>query len=203
MAGDNDQQEIVLGNKQLLSIFFVVVAMMGIAFTVGYMVGRGGGSGAAGGVSGGRQPVVTLPPPSEAVQPPAHDVTPSERPKVEAPVPDQPGPLTPSTVVQPPVADKEARPAKAEKTAEAPPEQAADSTPAASLGPYLQVAALKRPDADHVVKVLRERGFAALLGESPKVGFFRVLVGPFKDTPSLADSKAKLRAAGFDPIIAR
>jgi cell division protein FtsN len=31
-----------------------------------------------------------------------------------------------------------------------------------------------------------------------------VLVGPYKDIPSLVDAKAKLKAAGFDnPLIAR
>jgi cell division septation protein DedD len=63
---------------------------------------------------------------------------------------------------------------------------------------------MKRADADHMVSVLRDRGFPALIGESPKEGLFRVLVGPYKDIPSLVDAKAKLKAAGFDnPLIAR
>src|SRR5581483_9845782 len=33
--------EILLGNKQLLGIFFVVAILLGIAFAGGYMVGRG------------------------------------------------------------------------------------------------------------------------------------------------------------------
>jgi cell division septation protein DedD len=83
---------------------------------------------------------------------------------------------------------------------------AAPPAPVAAAGSasYLQVAAMKRADADHMVSVLRDRGFPALVGESPKEGLFRVLVGPYKDMPSLVDAKAKLRAAGFDnPLIAR
>jgi cell division septation protein DedD len=72
-----------------------------------------------------------------------------------------------------------------------------------AAGSYLQIAALKRQDADHMVEVLRKRGYPALLGESPKEGLFRVLVGPFKDMPALADSKQRLKAAGIDSIVAR
>jgi len=57
--------------------------------------------------------------------------------------------------------------------------------------------------SDSYRAILREHGFPALLGESPKEGLFRVLVGPFHDMSSLADSKQKLRAAGFDSIVAR
>jgi cell division septation protein DedD len=74
---------------------------------------------------------------------------------------------------------------------------------ATASGSYLQVVAVKRQDADHLIEVLRKRGFPALLGESPKEGLFRVLVGPFPDMASLADSKQKLRTAGFDPVIAK
>src|SRR4051794_20674856 len=34
------ETEILLGNKQLLGIFFVVAILLGMAFTGGYMVGR-------------------------------------------------------------------------------------------------------------------------------------------------------------------
>ena len=37
------EAEILLGNKQLLGIFFVAAALLGIAFTGGYMLGRGSG----------------------------------------------------------------------------------------------------------------------------------------------------------------
>jgi len=68
---------------------------------------------------------------------------------------------------------------------------------------YLQVAAVRRPDADNMVRVLRERGFPALLGESSKQGLFRVLVGPFKTTTELGHTKSDLKAKGFDSIVAK
>src|SRR5882724_10802508 len=35
--------ELVLGNKQLLSVFFIVVILLGVFFTMGYIVGRNSG----------------------------------------------------------------------------------------------------------------------------------------------------------------
>ena len=37
---DGSEFELVLGNKQLLSVFFIVVILLGIFFTMGYVVGR-------------------------------------------------------------------------------------------------------------------------------------------------------------------
>jgi cell division septation protein DedD len=68
---------------------------------------------------------------------------------------------------------------------------------------YLQVSAVRRADAENMVKVLRERGFPALLGESSKQGLFRVLVGPFKSTTELGHTKTELKAKGFDSIVAK
>src|SRR5919199_4958587 len=44
---NNSETEILLGNKQLLGIFLVVAVLLGIAFTGGYMAGRGSGKKAA------------------------------------------------------------------------------------------------------------------------------------------------------------
>ena len=62
---------------------------------------------------------------------------------------------------------------------------------------YLQVSAVRRPDADNMVKILKERGFPALLGESSKPDLYRVLVGPFKTTGDLGHTKSDLKAKGF------
>ena len=68
---------------------------------------------------------------------------------------------------------------------------------------YLQVSAVRRPDAENMVKVLREHGFPARLGESSKPELLRVLVGPFKTTTDLGRTKADLKAKGFESIIAK
>jgi cell division septation protein DedD len=191
MRDESDQQELVLGNKQLLSIFFIVIAMLGVAFTLGYMIGRNTANVSA----------ATMSPPAAA---------PTQAPQAPRMAESQPPPQvvqqdpTPTPVAAPvPQKVTETSPAKpyeSEPVATAPPPPVTTGNPPS----YLQVAAMKRADADHMVSVLRDRGFPALVGESPKEGLFRVLVGPYKDITALVDAKAKLKAAGFDnPLIAR
>ena len=37
---DDGEFELILGNRQLLSVFFVIVILLGVFFTMGYIVGR-------------------------------------------------------------------------------------------------------------------------------------------------------------------
>lgn len=191
------QQEIVLGNKQLLSVFFVVVALLGVAFTIGYIIGRNTGSLNAVKSSQGDTPAANTRASSNPVpvqEPPVVQPATSGKSLV-----DTPEPLTPAVT-------KPAKPyepnASGTNPAKVPP--AADELPQTTgENRYLQVAALKKVDAEHIVQMLRDRKFTAALGESPKEGYVRVLVGPFTDMTTLADAKQRLRAAGFDPIVAR
>src|SRR5579862_6192193 len=44
MAKNEDGEfELILGNRQLLSVFFIVVVLLGVFFTMGYIVGRNSG----------------------------------------------------------------------------------------------------------------------------------------------------------------
>jgi len=40
MSKTDGEYELVLGNRQLLSAFFIVVILFGVFFTMGYVVGR-------------------------------------------------------------------------------------------------------------------------------------------------------------------
>ena len=40
---DEGEFELILGNKQLLSVFFIVIILLGVFFTMGYIVGRNSG----------------------------------------------------------------------------------------------------------------------------------------------------------------
>src|SRR5579875_2568236 len=42
LRNSESETEILLGNKQLLGIFFLIALLLGIAFTGGYMIGRNG-----------------------------------------------------------------------------------------------------------------------------------------------------------------
>jgi len=206
MTRTDGEHELVLGNKQLLSAFFLVVILMGVFFTMGYFVGRNtamsGFNPGSSGSPGGQRPdaagkpldagsaaaapnpdstAAAVDPSSGAGATPASDAgSPAEAPRLEARQ-----------------AVSRANRTSGEDTAREPMAQPT------SEQKYLQVSAVRRPDADNMVKVLREHGFPALLGESSKQGLYRVLVGPFKTNGELGRTKADLKSKGFDSIVAK
>lgn len=200
MTKTNDgEQEVVIGNKQLLGIFFVVVVLLSIFFTMGYIIGRNTAN------AGGAQTTAA----AAAPVPAARQDAPAERgDPMPQPIQQEPAP-TPSRTIDNAARTRPAEPYTTGATAAAPvttdTEAPAVATPAASPEGdlYLQVAAIPRPDAETERKVLRERGFPTVIGESSKPGLFRVLVGPFKDLPSLHISKDALKKAGFDSFVVK
>jgi len=209
MTRTDGEHELVLGNKQLLSAFFVVVVLLGVFFTMGYFVGKntatnGFNSGQTAS-SGGQRPDAagkpldsgfaappTAPPDSTAA---AVDPGAGSGPVGDSGAATHAAPVPANVKPEPKAVPRESRVPEP-----VPNEAMAQPT---SEEKYLQVAAVRRPDADNMVRVLRERGFPALLGESPKQGLFRVLVGPFKTTTELGHTKSDLKAKGFDSIVAK
>ena len=190
----------VLGNKQLLSAFFVVVALLGVFFTAGYIIGRNTGA-----KSGAADAASNASPNTEAAQRVASRAVDPPAPVVnERPAPQPESAAATSEPARHPVETKpavSAEPKPASQTALEPIGAVADQvTPGRQ---YLQLMAVKRPVADNMVKLLKGRGYPALLGESSKPELFRVLVGPFTDIASLAKTKAGLKAAGFESVIAK
>jgi cell division septation protein DedD len=207
MTRTDGEHELVLGNKQLLSAFFVVVVLLGVFFTMGYFVGKntatGGFNAGQPGANGGPRPDAagkaidtgtassSAPPDSTASAVDPNSSTPAATPSTPPPAPD-PVEIKTDPPAPAPVVHSQPAPANDEAIAQTSLEEM-----------YLQVSAVRRSDADNMVKVLRERGFPALLGESSKQGLFRVLVGPFKTHSDLGHAKADLKAKGFDSIVAK
>jgi cell division septation protein DedD len=192
MAHTEGEKELVLGNKQLISLFFVIVALCGVFFALGYMMGRPSGKQltaipdtSVASTSGGTSSSV----PAQAQESPQPE-PPRETASADVqPTPADVQPQTPSTHTQaahdvPPVAPPAVAPAPAAVSRE-------------EGATYLQVRALGRADAENFVKTLKEQNFPALLSESPKPGLFRVLVGPYRQMADVADAKARLKALGF------
>ena len=197
---DDGEFELVLGNRQLISVFLIVVILLGVFFSMGYIVGRNSGPAltAETRASAASKPIVVDRPPaaadsgSTASTPPA----PSEP---AAKVEDQKPAPSPKPTSTHPVA---AEPAKTASAPPAKPAKSADTvvrTVPTEPGPgeYWQVVATSRPDAEIVTEALVKKGFKAMLAPAPKEGMFRVLVGPSSDAASLADTRTKLEAAGF------
>jgi cell division protein FtsN len=198
MAKNEDGEfELILGNRQLLSVFFIVVILLGVFFTMGYIVGRNSGG-----------PVDT-----------ASAKKPDSKPLyVDSPgrsLPPNPGDPEPKTAVEKPVETKpDTAPAKVEKKPEPkvekkPEVKKAEPKPvevASGGGPqnpssgqtYLQVAATGRPEAEVLTETLAKKGFKSIYTQIPeKPTLFRVLVGPLKDANAIGDARTELQKSGF------
>jgi len=191
--------ELVMGNRQLLSGFFIVCLLFGVAFAMGYIVGRNSSPSAralAEMQPPAQAPVVSdaRPPASGAVAQPAS--TPAEAPRAtESQAPDAgTQPEQPPAAVTPasqPVATEAAKPAV--------------DTPAAVIsepapGSYWQVMAVKQTEAEVVLRTLKEKGFPTTLSPGPN-NLVRVLVGPYSTRETLGKAKAELENAGFHPYL--
>jgi cell division septation protein DedD len=188
MTQTDGEKELVLGNKQLISLFFVVVALCGVFFAMGYMIGRNTSKPATTNLEGN----FVLPAGSAATQSDVPRSGESEPPRETSAAPVETQPVA-SVATQP-------SPAPAETPVVSTRTVAAHDTPAAvpeAGATYLQVTALRRADADNLVKTLREQSFPALLADSSKPDLFRVLVGPYHQTADVADAKARLKSLGF------
>ncbi|MEO7653321.1 MAG: SPOR domain-containing protein [Bryobacteraceae bacterium] len=186
--------ELVLGNRQLLSGFFIVVILFGIFFTMGYIVGRHSAPPGTVETVGGAG--VPRPSPVERSEAPA-----TETHRSEPPPPEPAAPATTAAVVEP--AQQEPPEPRREETKKKRAEASAPvaAEPAGAAGTYLQVAAPKRAAADGVVVALKKREIVATLLPGPDENTVRVVVGPFADPASMGKMRAELEKAGFKPFI--
>jgi cell division septation protein DedD len=192
--------ELVLGNRQLLSGFFIVVLLFGVAFAMGYIVGRNSTpsqrsqteavAGSAAPVPKERpEPAPAAPAPTPA-QAPA-DSTPAQQPPAEAP----PAATPPAQSTTPPP-----QPAAQSAPPATPPASSAETPADAPPGSFWQVIATSnRTAAEALQQSLKDKGFPVTLGPGPN-NLVRVLVGPYSDTQSMGRAKTLLEAAGLHPV---
>ncbi len=191
--------EMVVGNKQLMSLFFLVVVLFAVFFSLGYVVGRSAGS----------PPTLAAQPSREAA--PEAAVTPAEtRP---SPVPRA------GAEAEPPAAPRDGRPDASEPKPEAavkyepePKEslKPAGAAPAREEAPpplvvrdiHLQLAATRvKGDGDALVEALRKKGYAAQVNSQTRDGWHRVIVGPFPNERAAQEMKARLEKDGYKSIL--
>jgi cell division septation protein DedD len=187
---DHRESKSVVADRQLLSVFFVIVILLGIFFTMGYIAGRN------------HAPVTA-------------DAAGARRPETNPVVADSnapPGERAPSavsasagTTAAEPVQKAKSEPPKMERVKVEPPKSeapktertAAEPTSGGPSGTYLQLAATSKREAEIMVDALREKRFESLAAEVPeKAGTYRVLVGPLRDG-NVNKLRADLRDAGF------
>jgi cell division septation protein DedD len=186
--------ELVLGNRQLLSGFFIVVILFAVFFVMGYIVGRNSTPVTQAAVNHD-QPSGTIAPPNVRPQPSSGTPPGSPNPPAAAAEPSKEDAGTPAA--------SETQPAQQTATEPAPPPAAAPAAVEPATGEtYLQVAAVKQEVAETVAKTLKDNGFTAVLSPGP-AGKTRVLVGPYADLAKLGQAKAELERLGFQPFVKR
>jgi cell division septation protein DedD len=189
--------ELVVGNRQLLSAFFIIVLLFAVAFAMGYVVGENSRTSKTAEIptssTPAMKPVETRPEPvAAAANPPA---TAAEEKPAEAAAPPADAPAQPAT-----------QPAREEAPAPAPPAAAASAaapqaTGDPSPGSYWQIIATANHDsAATLVQTLRDKGFPATLTPGPN-NLTRVLVGPYNDTGAMGRAKTELEGAGFNKLV--
>lgn len=200
------QYELVLENRQVLTIFFAIVILCGVFFGLGYVVGKNtmgyipptetsvaaaaGKKSAIGSEAARQEPA--------APQASAPELTYQKTLEEKAPVRLE-NPPAPTASETKPVAEPAPPPT-------APKLVAASNTVAAAAPPApgsvsLQVAALsKKEDADAFLALLKNKSFPATLVTSAGDRLFRVQVGPFASLKDAEDTKARLEQEGFRTI---
>jgi len=184
--------EVLLGNKQLLSVFFIVLILMAVFFTMGYVLGRDSASGG----TYARPPGASSAPATQAQSSGFSDTSPGPAATSAAP----PADAEAKTGTQPQQQLPTTEPAK---PAPPPPPSARAPAGPAPGQVFLQATAGKRADAELVASVLRKKGFRVVLAPGPTEDVFRVLVGPFTDDPTQRKTRMELETAGFKPFTRR
>jgi len=191
---DEGEFELILGNRQLLSVFFIVVILLGVFFTMGYIVGHNSAplTAEAAPKTGNPALVVDAPVRSEA---PAAET--SSAPETTQSSAAQETERAVSTEPQKPEPDREpVKPVSSKAAVIKTAKSTASSRPVTGQA-YLQLAATSQHEADIMVDVLQKKGFRAMAAEiEEKPGTYRVLVGPVLDNTT-NKIRADLQASGF------
>src|SRR5215469_12090701 len=201
-TNDTGEMELVLGNRHLLTGFFVVALLFGVAFAMGYVVGRNSAPSpklqaetAAGGTVAAIPDARPAAPASgpESTSPAASEANPTA---AGAPAQDAAQPAAEPAPTTQPAKDGPAAGADASAPAKTvtPSDSAASETATGqepTPGTYWQVTAIAQPQAEVFAKVLRDKGFHVSLTPGTK-NLTRVLVGPYSDRDALGRAKSDL-----------
>jgi cell division protein FtsN len=203
--------ELVVGNKQLLSGFFIVVLLFAVAFAMGYVVGQntqrpaklasesGGASTAA--ADSRPQPASPLTPAPGPTGPSATDAAAGQAGASDATAPTGPQPTTqPAQPANPPAGQlAQAPPPAAEKPVAAPASAGVVGPGELPAGSFWQAIAVKPEVAEAIRQTLKDKGFPVSLTPGSS-NLTRVLVGPYNDNGAYGRAKTELENAGFRPV---
>jgi cell division septation protein DedD len=182
--------ELLVGNGQIISGFFILALLLAVFFAMGYIVARAKYQQEPGAATtlAANPPADSRGPAAAPATPPAAPPRDTERSAGDAAKPADDGQPQPST--------QAAREARQERT-EPPPEPVPAET---AQGIYWQISATVNQDAARaLLQTIKDMGLPVTLSPGPN-NFTRVLVGPYSDTATLAHVKTQLENAGLHPV---
>ncbi len=206
MADQDQEFELVLGNKQILSFFFLVILLFGVFFFFGYSVGYDRAESDRELAMATVEPIVESPdavrvPDALLKKVPSREVAPEVAPSAEAVAPD-PGRARVTPASRPVPTAEKPRPFRELEPAAGSRKPAAVDPAVVARSIHLQVAALRvQSDGRLLADKLSAKGYPAMLFNQGGDGWVRVLVGPFRTTDAAKEYRRKLKAEGFDSIL--
>ncbi len=184
----SEDTEITLGTGKMLALFFGLVALCAVFFSVGFSLGKNaafrataaeGNSAPIGGAQFRPSAVKTASsesasPAATAGKPSEDTTTPSDNPTTTASTTPSPSGAAPPDPVTLPVTN----------------------------GYYVQVAAVsKQEDADALVDALKKKQYPAFSANVPSDKLLHVELGPYSDIKEAEVMRAKLINDGYNPIL--
>jgi cell division septation protein DedD len=169
--------ELLVGNGQIISGFFILALLLAVFFAMGFIVAR---------AKYQQEPATAAIP----------TTTPTTETRVPAAAPDTPPP-TPPADAEPQPPTKSVPEPKAEKAEPAPGDQVPPET---AQGTYWQISATANQDAARALQqTIKDMGLPVTLSQGPNK-LTRVLVGPYTDVSTMAHVKTQLENAGLQPV---
>ncbi|MFQ5926271.1 MAG: SPOR domain-containing protein [Terriglobia bacterium] len=181
--GKGGAYEMVLETRHLVGVFFGVVVLCAVFFTLGFVLGRDQERAAA--------HAAELKSRSAAKRTPSAAEMPSSPSPTDLGFYDRVGTAKPAA----------ASPGSNLKPSPSP---SSSAVPSAAAPILLQVAAVtQKDDAERLQRELRRLGFPAVIVPPTSDRFYRVQVGPFADPELAVAAERRLEAQGFHVIVKR
>jgi DedD protein len=181
--------EFTLSTSKLLGIFFALVVICGVFFTMGYLLGKSSNAG------GKTEIVATIPSGSAAGKPSGANKTPEATPTANGADASAAGKSPDQSAGQP-------SGGKAPDQSTTTPATGDEVKNGAGSSYMVQVAAVsKQEDAEILVASLQKKQYPVFIANSPGDPLFHVQVGPFTDKKDADAMRTRLSADGYNAIV--
>lgn len=171
--------ELLVGNGQIISGFFILALLLAVFFAMGFIVAR---------AKYQQEPTTAAIP-----------TIPTTETRVPAAAPETPPPTPPADATKQ-ADDAQAQPPPEPKVEKAEPPPAEPVPPETVQGTYWQISATANQDAARALQqTIKDMGLPVTLSQGPNK-LTRVLVGPYTDVSTMAHVKTQLENAGLQPV---